>query len=142
MLDAGLEPLGPCVYPSHSPANNDRALFEHATHLVAEHLAAHLSQDEPVEAIMALTDGDIYVLAAACRLLGKEPNQDVLFVGYDHYWEDAKEREIESTTPLATVDKRNSEIGAALVQLLIKRITGRLDAKPYCHLLAPRLVIH
>ena len=27
--------------------------------------------------------------AGISRMLGKEPNKDVLLVGYDHYWEDS-----------------------------------------------------
>ena len=142
MSDAGLSPLETCVSPPFTSANDNRALFDSATRTMANYLAPYLLRDEPVEAIMTITDGDVYVLAAACRLLGKEPNKDVFFVGYDHYWADVLERAFESTTPLATVDKCNLDLGAALVQLLNDRIEGRCDATPQLRVLPPRLVVH
>ena len=125
MSDAGLSPLETCAYPPFSSIDGDRALFESAARTIANHLAPYFLGDEPVEAIMTITDGDVYVLAAACRLLGKEPNEDVFFVGYDHYGEDSLEHTLESTTSLATVDKCNMDLGAALAQLLHERIEGR-----------------
>ena len=142
MKQADLPLLKTGVYAPFAPADNDRALFERSVQAMAAYLTPHLSKKKPVEAIMAVTDGEVYALAAACRLLGKTPNKDVLFVGYDHYWEDAGERAMESTTPLATIDKRNPEIGAALVKLLKERIEGRLSAEPQLRLLTPRLIVH
>ena len=142
MSDAGMAPLKICAYPPFTAANDNRALFDSATRTMANYLAPYLLRDEPIEAIMTITDGDVYVMAAACRLLGKEPNKDVFFVGYDHYGEDALERAFESTTPLATVDKCNLDLGAALVQLLNDRIEGRCDATPQLRVLPPRLVVH
>lgn len=142
MSEAGLSPIETGFYPAFIPTCNDPALFKSAVRTMADYLTGYFSGNQPVEAIMAVSDGDVYVQAAACRLLGKEPNKDVLFVGYDHYWEDALERTLESTTPLATVDNRNPELGAALVQLLHDRIEGRLDAAPQIRFLTPRLVVH
>jgi DNA-binding LacI/PurR family transcriptional regulator len=110
---------------------------------MAGHLAPYLTGDESIDALIAVTDGEVYVLAAACRLLGKEPNKDVLLVGYDHYWEDAAEREMESVVPVATIDKRNPELGAALVQLLSERIESQSPHNaPHCRTLAPHLVVN
>lgn len=142
MSEAGLSPIETGFYPAFIPTCNDPALFKSAVRTMADCLTGYFSGNKPIEAIMAVTDGEVYVQAAACRALGKEPNKDVLFVGYDHYWEDVLERTLESTTPLATVDKRNPELGAALVQLLHDRIEGRIDEAPQIRLLTPRLVVH
>ena len=142
MSDAGLSPLETCAYPQFSSAHDNRSLFESAARTMANHLAPYFLGDEPVEAIMTITDGDVYVLAAACRLLGKEPNEDVFFVGYDHYGEDSLEHTLESATPLATVDKCNLDLGAALARLLNERIEDGCDAVPQLRLLMPRLVVH
>jgi DNA-binding LacI/PurR family transcriptional regulator len=141
MREAQLEALPPCLHPSYEPALNDNERFQKAIRVVAGYLAEHLSRN-PVHAIMAATDGNVSVIAGACRLLGKEPNKDVLIVGYDHYWEDTLERQLEPSVPLATVDKRNPEMGAAMVQMVNECIAGRMDDSPQCRMLAPRLVEH
>jgi DNA-binding LacI/PurR family transcriptional regulator len=133
MREAALSPHSPCCHPTWAPPETDRELFQSAVQVMAKHLAPYLASDESVQALMAVSDGDVYVLAAACRLLGKEPNRDVLIVGYDHYWADSDEREHETTVPLATIDKRNPELGVALVQVLNERIEGQLPQNtPHC----------
>jgi DNA-binding LacI/PurR family transcriptional regulator len=141
MREAELEALPPCLHPSYEPALNDNERFQKAIRVVAGYLAEHLSKN-PVHAIMAATDGNVSVIAGACRLLGKEPNKDVLIVGYDHFWEDTLERQLEPSMPLATVDKRNPDIGAAMVQMVNECIAGHIDDSPQCQMLAPRLVTY
>jgi DNA-binding LacI/PurR family transcriptional regulator/DNA-binding transcriptional regulator YhcF (GntR family) len=142
MRESALPAYPPCFYPTWTLAGNDAEQFERAARLMAEHLAPYLTGEGNVEALMAVTDGEVYVLAAACRLLGKEPNKDVLLVGYDHYWEDSHERKMESVVPLATIDKRNPELGASLVQLLNERIANQVNGIPHCRALAPRIIVH
>jgi DNA-binding LacI/PurR family transcriptional regulator len=134
-----LQVLQPCLHPSYWSEEEDNVRLEKSTRLIAGYLAEHLSKD-PVDAIMAATDGEVSAVAGACRLLGKEPNRDVLIVGYDHYWEDILEREFEPTAPLATVDKRNHDIGAELVRLLQERIGGSLPAEPQCRVVPSELL--
>lgn len=140
MTEAGLEVLRPCLHPSHPDVNDDAQHFERAIRLVAGYLAEHLSSN-PVDAILAATDGEVSVIAGACRLLGKEPNKDVIIVGYDHYWEDTLERQLEPTAPMATVDKRNHEMGSELVRLLQERIEGKLPAQPLLRVVRSELVV-
>lgn len=142
MREAGLPPLEPCACPLHHFDNDKQLSFESDARLRTNQLAEYLAGEEPVEAIMAVTDGEVYYLAAACRLLGKEPNKDVFFVGYDHYWEDSEQLQNETATPLATVDKCNMDLGAALAQLLHERIEGRCITVPQLRLLMPKIVIH
>jgi DNA-binding LacI/PurR family transcriptional regulator len=140
MRESSLAPISPSVHLFWTPPESNAHLFDMAAKVMAQHLAPYLTGDENVDALMAVTDGEVYVLAAACRLLGKDPNKDVLLVGYDHYWEDSHEREMESVVPVATIDKRNPELGIALVQLLNERLENQLDDTPQCRMLEPRLI--
>jgi DNA-binding LacI/PurR family transcriptional regulator len=107
---------------------------------VAGFVATSLGGTEPVDGILALTDFDASLIAGACRLLGKIPNRDVAIVGYDDVW-DTEERAWEPSRPLATMDKRNAEIGKAAVELLNDRFEGRLQGAPTMRALQPRLVV-
>jgi DNA-binding LacI/PurR family transcriptional regulator len=49
---------------------------------------------------------------------------------------------MESVVPLATIDKRNPELGASLVQLLNERIANQANGIPHCRALAPRIIVH
>ena len=140
MRESQLEALKPCLHPPYLPVNDDNEHFQKATRLVAGYLAEHLSTNG-IDAIMATTDGNVPVLAAACRLLGKEPNKDVMIVGYDHYWEDIAERKFEPTAPMATVDKRNHVLGSELVRLLQERIEGILPTQPQLRKVTSQMIV-
>ena len=94
-----------------------------------------------IDAMMAITDGHVPSVARAIRYLGLVPNQDILITGYDNYWDDLLEEEVEPTPPAATIDKLNEESGKYLVQLVLDRIDGRLDQPKVTRLIKPRLVI-
>ena len=118
----------PLVYVNDLPDRqaNSRQLFERRTRCMAGYLAEYLREPGIVDAIMVVTDCEVFNVAAACRLLGREPNRDVMIVGYDNAWSHADERQYESTLPAATVEKSNRRIGAALADLLEQRIDGTL----------------
>jgi len=82
----------------------------------------------------------VFTVAAACRLMKKEPGRDVLVVGYDNYWEACVERRWEDFTPSATVDKRNHDLGAEMVKLMFERSEGRLPREPQLRVLEPRVI--
>ena len=50
---------------------------------------------------MAHTDGEAFAIAAACRLCGKQPQRDLMIVGYDAYWPNWLERQWEPVVPVA-----------------------------------------
>ena len=140
LAEAGVKIMPPCL---HDPYCGDDDYEQFALHVetVAQSLSRYLANHQPMmDAIMVLTDGRVNVLAAACRSLGLAPNRDVIFAGYDHYWEDVEEREFDSTAPLATIDKHNVKIGASMVQLLEDRIAGHLEDAPQCRKVAPQLL--
>jgi hypothetical protein len=110
-----------------------------ARHLVG-HLAAHLTGPRAADAIMCGSDGQTITLAAACRQLHLEPGEDVAVVGYDNYWRDVPSRKFEPYVPPATVDKRNTDSGAAMVRLLLDRMEGKLPDEPVVRRIDPVLV--
>jgi DNA-binding LacI/PurR family transcriptional regulator len=143
MAEAGLEPLPTlAAIPFDDPrAIDDRELVAVWAHYWAGYLFPHLTGTPRVEAILTTNDGDALYTAAACRLLGLDPERDVLIAGYDNFWGEAHLRPYEPACPAATIDRRNYELGAAMVDLLLARRAGQLPPAPQRRLIAPRLVL-
>jgi DNA-binding LacI/PurR family transcriptional regulator len=108
----------------------------------AGRLWQHLRGPQPVDAIMAVSDGIATGVASACRVLGLVPNRDVLIAGYDNYWGSTQWREWEPCAPAATVDKQNAGIGRELVQVLLARTAGTLPPEPQHRLVEPKLIVN
>lgn len=97
----------------------------------------------PCDAILVLSDGDCFSVAAAIRLFGKEPNRDIDVVGYDNYWQSAQERTWEESVPLATIDKDNTQLGAQLVDLLAERSKNNDQGDtPLVRLIPPVFIVN
>lgn len=138
IAEAGLEFLEPITVPN----NVEREGFAANVRAYAGYLAEYLvGRHDPCDALMVSTDGDVYAIAAACRMLGKEPGVDVVITGYDNYWADVGDKDRERSIPVATVDKQNAKIGAALAQLLFERIRDGGDTAPRVVSIVPELVI-
>lgn len=133
--------LPPIVVPPFPVCYEDKACFEAGVRHWVGYLFEHLNGANPVDALMMGTDSDVYGAAAACRLLGRTPNQDVALVGYDNYWDNCEERRFESITPLATVDKLNFEVGENLVRLLLDRVENRLPLSPQRRVVSPQMIV-
>ncbi len=114
--------------------------FEICKHLYAGYLAQAFTADAP-DAIMALTDGHVPAVIAACRLLGKRVPEDVAIVGFDNYWADVPERRFESTSPWASVDKHNHDIGQAMVELLLSRLAEPTPTPPQLRVMKTDLIV-
>jgi len=139
MAEANLDAPEPILVPViQRPFGSDE--FRSQARIFAGHIVEHLVGPHPVDAIMACSDGIAFCIAAACRLCGKTPNVDVAIVGYDDYWSNSPEREIE-IGPMATIDKHNWEAGHELFRLLTARLNGELPDEPQCRVIAPSLVI-
>jgi len=137
-----LELLPIAEYPDlWNPQLDTREHFELRARLMVGYLIEHLNGPNPVDALLALTDGDCYALAAACRILGKEPNRDIAIVGYDNYWRESPDGRWEASRPLATVDKLNITLGHELTSLLLARLEGKLPQEPQLRLIQPELTI-
>ncbi len=122
-------------------AEADEEIFRRDVKSSVGHFIEHLTGSQPVDALMMVTDRNVYLAAAVCRMLGKDPNSDVLVTGYDNYFLDCEERELEPFTPLATVDKNNGALGAAMAQLLLERTEGQLPSQPQIRCVSPTLIV-
>jgi DNA-binding LacI/PurR family transcriptional regulator len=143
MKEAGLKPMPVREVPMrHLPSDPDDTWekFDATTRHKAGYLADYLGHKRGCDAILEVTDGEISTTAAACRMLGYIPNQDLLIAGYDNYWNDITERNFEPTIPIATVDKHNFQTGRELVELLVARVTGQLGDGAHKRLIEPELV--
>lgn len=142
MHEADAEPLSSIfcpegIFPDLSP----EASFRTKTQTMTGALAPLILRGEPLDAIMNISDGTVAASIAALKLLSKAPNRDVSVVGYDDYWDQSSERNFEPTPPLATVNKRNVEIGRELVKMLLDRRDGRLPPESQRKLVAPVLKV-
>jgi DNA-binding LacI/PurR family transcriptional regulator len=143
MREAGLEPL-PAVEvfdPGYHNFDNTEEDFKLQSRLMAGYLVEHLHGSKAIDAIMAPSDAIIGHLCAALRVHRRQPNRDVLLVGYDNMWDDMETRQWEPMGPVATVDKKNLAIGAELMVLLKQRMDGELFEKGQRRLVSPELII-
>ena len=143
MREAGLAPL-PSVSMIAPPAmeglrEDDAASFH--LHYATGVLAAVIQSPDCPDAIMASSDGFVPGIARAIKVFGKVPNRDIAIVGYDNYWEDSWLHKHEPVPPMATVDKRNVEMGRELVRLFQDRLSGKLPPEPQSRVVEPRMII-
>lgn len=117
------------------------SVFETAVNMTQGCLADWFRCNEPIDAIMAISDGHVFAVAEACRRLDVDPVKDVTIVGYDNYWQDAPQRRYLSFEPAATVDKNNLEIGRELARIMDDRIRGKLGNGPVCRCVAQKLIV-
>ena len=139
---AGLECLPPLLlqgYQRRSLSPNE-ANFRGRARLMAGYLLEHLSGDAKIDAILLPTDLDVHPAAAACRLLGKRPGEEVEIVGFDNLWQNCWEREFEDYVPPVTVEKHDGRTGSAMVDLLTRRIAGQLAEAPQRVLVETELI--
>ncbi len=115
--------------------------FEDMVLKIAGHLVPYLMAAQPIDAILALIDAHVPAICAALKRCGREPGRDVLVVGYDAVWDECIERLHCPIPPAATVDKRNLEIGRAMVTLLEERVARRLPDGPQTRMIEPRVVV-
>jgi DNA-binding LacI/PurR family transcriptional regulator len=142
MQEAGFEAL-PALEIYNANRNVDtQESFQHQVRLMAGYLIEYLTMENPIDAIMAVSDSSVPVVSAALKLHGREPNRDIPIVGYDNMWQDLYNRTFESTPPIATVDKKNLEIGYELMRLLQERIQGALPNQGQHRVIKPELIIH
>jgi DNA-binding LacI/PurR family transcriptional regulator len=142
MQEAGLEPLKPLeIYGQTRIGPESQESFRQEARLMAGYLIEYLTMDQPVDAIMAVSDASVPAIAAALKLHGREPNNDILIVGYDNMWQDMSSNRWEPTQPVATVDKRNLELGSELMRLLQERIEGSLPPQGQHRVVKPDLII-
>ena len=139
MGEAGLKTL-PALEIYGSRGSDSQEFFQQGARLLAGYLIEYLTMDEPIDAIMAINDSSVPPIAGALKIHGREPNKDILIVGYDNMWQDMAVSRWDPTQPAATVDKRNLEIGSELMRLLQERIEGTLPPQGQHRVIKPDLV--
>lgn len=142
---AGLHAPPPLRIPEEYTSitkTTEREKFDHHVHMHAGYLAPLFLSEQAPDALLAVTDGIVPRLTAACHLLGRPPGPQLAIVGYDAYWRDVPEQRFAPCTPLATVDKNNHAVGRQLVNLLIQRRTGNVPATPQRRVVDPTLIIN
>jgi DNA-binding LacI/PurR family transcriptional regulator len=137
---AGVTVLPELGIPPSVGYDFSQAAFDAAAHQIAGYLFRQLDQTPRIDAIMADSDGFVPKIAAALRILGRDPAA-ILIAGYDNYWQSLPERQWEDFVPAATVDKDNFRIGQELVRLLRQRMAGTLGNAPERRIVPPRTVI-
>ncbi len=157
MREAGLETLAPLPLPFQqtlrslarlamqnglpaSSAPTPEEVFCHNVKVSTGYFVESLTGANRVDALMMPSDGSLFVAAAIGRMLGLDPNRDVLIAGYDNFFSECDERLIEPFVPFATVDKNNVEIGKAMTQLLMERVDGVLPSQLQSRFIAPTLL--
>ncbi len=140
MKAAGIAALPMVELKTNVSAHNETSFLDKSRSACGQLAEYLVGSQDPVDAIMAPSDGEVSHLARACRLCGREPNRDVELVGYDNYWLDSSERAFEPTIrPLATVEKNNQDIGGILISCLEKADPSNEFAPP--ELTPPTLVV-
>jgi len=140
---ARIKPVPVLEAPSiRTEASTNEELFAMAAQLTAGQLTEPLRRLKKVDAIMTLSDGVVFPVIAALRILGKKPNKDVLVTGYDNYWADVPERAWEREGPAATVDKNNTELGRALMAVLQERTDSPFRRECIRRTVEPTLVVN
>jgi DNA-binding LacI/PurR family transcriptional regulator len=134
---AGIAPR-PVVWIPHVPLIWDEAGFSTSCRVTAGFLIEPLKQG--LDAILVPSEEHVFIAAGACRMLGVEPQRDVLIVGYDHFWATAATRRFESSVPPVTVDKQEERMAAELLALLLARCAGQLPAEPQRRVIPVKLV--
>lgn len=144
MRDAGLQPIPPITIACDFAATLDDVSrhLERDARLTAGYLVDRLGKGPiggPVDALLAVSDGSVPTLHAACRLLAI-PTGQIAIAGYDNYWQDCRERALEPAPPVMTVDKLNRDIGRVAVELLHDRLDGRSPPEPQRRVVSPQLI--
>lgn len=121
---AGLTTLPPllALEPFERSESFDRDIFMRRSRIFAGYLVEQLRSANRPDALLTITDSDAVAITAACRLCGLDPATDIDVVGYDGYWAQTWERALEPLPPVFSVDKHNTAIGEALVDLVIERV--------------------
>lgn len=141
--ESGLTPPPPFIYqyaPLDLEHEADPTNFAANARQLAVEMKKYL-KNNPLDAIMLISDGETSRTAQACRLCGLNPSSDVLLAGYDNYWREGMAQTAIPFAPCVTVDKGNSEIGALMARLMLERLDGQLPSTPQQRLVAPKLIL-
>ncbi|MGF1634568.1 MAG: GntR family transcriptional regulator [Phycisphaerae bacterium] len=122
VAELGQERLEPIEYVRPPDGGEDEpARFELRVRLTAGFLAQSVLGPTPIDAVMCASDAQALEAAAAVKLLGREPNRDVLIIGYDGYAADCPENRLTPVLPALSTRQDYVAIGRKLVEALAAR---------------------
>lgn len=137
MKDAGFEPFPPVekvLSDVHGPERHNSLVRESGARIIE-----YLSGDNPIETIIAGSDGEVLLWNDTVRLFHKTPGKDVLISGYDNYW-NRDTTCIPTPPPTVTVDKQESKLAAEMLELLERRKRNSLPRQPQLIKVQPELI--
>ncbi len=137
----GLTPLPGVQPPAGLFGVVDQRGFDRQVRMISGLLYEYLKADDPIDAVMVASDHQYYYVAAACRILGVDPEREIRIVGYDNVWPVYQERQWEPTMPQATVERDELAIGRQLVELVLDRRRGAPSEPPRTRWVKPSLVV-
>ncbi|MBN2641438.1 MAG: substrate-binding domain-containing protein [Victivallales bacterium] len=142
IAEYGLEPMRP---PEERPMVSedlyDLEHFNKSVRMCIGFLYDYFQGERQPDCILANSDWEASITAAACRKMGVVPNKDVLLMGFDNKAASNPWVNFEATNPIATVDKHNTTLGRVLAETLFERINGKLPPEPVLRMVKTDLVI-
>jgi DNA-binding LacI/PurR family transcriptional regulator len=114
--------------------------FEAESRYFAGYMVEHMRPANGVDAILLPTDSHVFPVAAACRMLGRVPNKDVVLAGFDNTWQQSPYRQFETTGPAVTADRLNADLGREMMRLLAGRAAGKLPKHAQSVRIAPHVI--
>jgi hypothetical protein len=112
---AGLPPLAIVRPPLTNRPGDNQEMMTAAVRLYVGHLAEHLLCEHPLDGLAMLTDLQVFICAAACRILHREPGRDVTLAGYDQYWRSCPERRLVDIEPAFSISHGDDGIVTAIL---------------------------
>jgi DNA-binding LacI/PurR family transcriptional regulator len=141
MAEAGLKALPALEIYNPGQKQDTFEEFQLQARLLAGYLIEYLTREQPIDALMVVSDSLVPTTTAALKLHHRAPSEQLLVVGYDNMWEDSPARKWEPAPPAATVDKKNLEVGHELMRLLQQRIEGSLPPEGQHRVIKPELIV-
>jgi DNA-binding LacI/PurR family transcriptional regulator/DNA-binding transcriptional regulator YhcF (GntR family) len=141
LRDTGREVLPPVLMAPLPVALNAKTSdeFELGVRLMAGYLAPLLQADPQIDAVLGVTDGDATRIAAAARLLGRRPGEDLCICGYDNNWRTSPFRP-EGVHPTLTIDKHYDQIGHQMADLMLARLSRSGPDTPVRQVVIPSVI--
>jgi DNA-binding LacI/PurR family transcriptional regulator len=112
---AGIQPLPTVLCHLLPTIVNSQDSVEVSIRLIAGHLAEHVNQDQPIDAVLTVSDAVAGLVGAAARLLGLEPGRDIDIAGFGNCQRHLPRWEL-PTGPTVTVDIDAEDLAERLVE--------------------------
>ncbi len=143
--EAGLEALPELNCPTMPCEMEGHDGYAAAVRTAAGYLLEYVTGPKKIDAVMTVSDKFAFPVITACRdLLHKKINEDICITGYDNYWMDCHllKYRYETEGPIATVDKRNFDMGRELVKTIKDRNRGNLTGPAQHFRIKPELIVN